>query len=180
MIVKNNFYIITGGPGAGKTTLLNELRENGYNCVPETARNIIKEQVEAGGHALPWDNTRVYSDLMFSRSVQDFINLKDRKDIYFFDRGIPDTYGYEVLMGFDIGGVLKNAVEQYRYNPLVFILPPWKGIYETDSERKQDFQTAIDTYKVMVDVYKNLGYIPVEVPLLTVSERAAFVIRELK
>lgn len=180
MIAKNNFYIITGGPGAGKTTLLNELRKNGYNCVPETARNIIKEQVEAGGSALPWDDTRAYSDLMLSRSVQDFINLKDRKDIYFFDRGIPDTYGYEVLMGFDIGDVLKNAVEQNRYNPLVFILPPWREIYETDSERKQDFQTAIDTYKVMVDVYKNLGYIPVEVPLLTVSERAAFVIRELK
>lgn len=180
MIVKNNFYIITGGPGAGKTTLLNELRKNGYNCVPETARNIIKEQVEAGGRALPWDDTRVYSDLMLSRSVQDFINLKDREDIYFFDRGIPDTYGYEVLVGFDIGNVLKNAVEQYRYNPLVFILPPWREIYETDSERKQDFRTAIDTYKVMVDVYKNLGYIPVEVPLLPVSERVDFVIRELK
>lgn len=180
MIVKNNFYIITGGPGAGKTTLLNELRKNGYNCVPETARNIIREQVEAGGHALPWDDTRAYSDLMFSRSVQDFINLKDREDIYFFDRGIPDTYGYEVLMGFDIDGVLKNAVEQYRYNPVVFILPPWREIYETDSERKQDFQTAIDTYRVMVDVYKDLGYIPVEIPLLPVSERADFVIRELK
>ncbi|MDR1501302.1 MAG: AAA family ATPase [Prevotella sp.] len=180
MIVKNNFYIITGGPGAGKTTLLNELQKNGYNCVPETARNIIKEQVGAGGHALPWDDTRVYSDLMLSRSVQDFINLKDREDIYFFDRGIPDTYGYEVLMGFDIGNVLKNAVEQYRYNPLVFILPPWREIYETDSERKQDFRTAIDTYKVMTEAYKDLGYIPVEVPLLPVSERVDFVIRELK
>lgn len=84
MIVKNNFYIITGGPGSGKTTLLNELRKNGCNCVPETARNIIREQVEAGGRALPWGDTRAYSDLMLFRSVLDFINLKDREDILLF------------------------------------------------------------------------------------------------
>lgn len=179
MNIKTNFYIITGGPGVGKTTLLNELVKRGYSFVPEVARIIIKEQVEAGGDALPWSNTRKYADLMLSRSVTDYVGLSDSDDIYFFDRGIPDTYGYEVLMKFDIPHSLQSAVESYRYNPVVFILPPWKEIYETDNERKQDYDEAVETYNVMIATYCNLGYITVDVPLLPVCERADFVLNRL-
>jgi predicted ATPase len=53
MTVKNlyneGFYVLTGGPGAGKTTLLNQLEEMGYMCVPEVAREIIREQMRIGG-----------------------------------------------------------------------------------------------------------------------------------
>lgn len=179
MNIKTNFYIITGGPGVGKTTLLNELAKRGYSFVPEVARIIIKEQVEAGGDALPWSNTRKYADLMLSRSVTDYVRLSDSDDIYFFDRGIPDTYGYEVLMKFDIPHSLQSAVESYRYNPVVFILPPWKEIYETDNERKQDYDEVVETYNVMIATYRNLGYTTVDVPLLPVCERADFVLNRL-
>ena len=77
MITKNNFYIITGGPGVGKTTLLEGLQQEGFNSVSEVARPIIKEQMETGGDALPWMDTRKYSDLMLSRSVDDFLRLLD-------------------------------------------------------------------------------------------------------
>ena len=175
MIEKLNFYIITGGPGVGKTTLLDELKGRGYRYVPEVARNIIKEQVAMGGDALPWADTRKYSDMMLARSVDDFIKYSPEKGLLFFDRGIPDTYGYEVLMKFDIEKPLADAVSRYRYNPTVFILPPWQEIYETDSECKQDFREAVDTYNVMRRIYKESGYDPIDVPCLKVSQRADFV-----
>ncbi|MDU1890771.1 MAG: AAA family ATPase [Dysgonomonas sp.] len=178
-MTKNNFYIITGGPGVGKTTLLEVLRSRGYNCMPEVARNIIKEQMEVGGDALPWKDTRKYSDLMLSRSIDDYVKLSVLEELYFFDRGIPDTYGYEVLMNFELSQQLKYAVENYRYNLTAFILPPWKEIYETDDERKQNFDTAIQTYETMTSVYKKLGYNLIEVPKLTADNRANFVLQRI-
>lgn len=179
MIQKLNFYIITGGPGVGKTTLLDELSKRGYRYVPEVARKIIKEQMDAGGKALPWANTRLYSDMMLARSIEDFITYSSEDGLLFFDRGIPDTYGYEVLMNFDMTDTLKQAVKQYRYNLQVFILPPWPEIYETDGERKQDYDEAVATYDVMCRIYTKLGYTVIDVPRLPVSERADFVLDKL-
>lgn len=47
-------YVITGGPGVGKTTLLDALKNKGLVVVPEDARRIIKEQMQANGEGLPW------------------------------------------------------------------------------------------------------------------------------
>ena len=54
---KPSFFIITGGPGADKTTLLNALEARQYNIVAEIARQLIKEQMDTGGDALPSGNT---------------------------------------------------------------------------------------------------------------------------
>lgn len=171
-----NYYIITGGPGAGKTTLLEKLVKRGYNCVPEVARNIIRRQIDSGGNAVPWGDVAEYSRIMLDASIQDFISYSDFSEILFFDRGIPDVYGYNLLTGIDTTVELKNALYDHRYNPIVFILPPWKEIYETDGERKQDFKEAVRTYETMKSVYSGLGYTLVEVPRTSVSERADYVL----
>lgn len=180
MNIKENFYVITGGPGVGKTTLLNELKSRGYNFVEEVARNIIKEQIETDGEALPWKDRQKYSDLMLKRSVEDFVRHSEIETLLFFDRGIPDTYAYQKLIGLPIGRDLNVAVEKFRYNPTVFILPPWSEIYHTDDERKQDFEEAVNTYEAMKSVYSSLGYNLVEVPKYTVDKRAEFILQNMK
>ncbi|NDW10882.1 AAA family ATPase [Dysgonomonas sp. 520] len=174
---KENYYIITGGPGVGKTSLINELGSRGYNTVSEVAREIIKHQVETNGKALPWSDRKLYSDLMLKHSIGDYLRLAESPEIFFFDRGIPDTYGYEVLLGFQIEKNLDMAVREYKYNRTVFILPPWEDIYHTDTERKQDYEEAVNTYMVMRSVYTQLGYNLIEVPKLPVEERADFVLQ---
>jgi predicted ATPase len=180
MKTKYNFYIITGGPGVGKTTLINELGDRGYKCIREVARNIIKEQMEINGDALPWLNTRKYSDMMLYRSVHDFIKHSDATELLIFDRGIPDTYAYETLMNFTISAKLKDTANRYRYNPTVFILPPRLEIYSAGSERKQDFKEALRTFDVMKSVYTGLGYNLVEVPEVSPAERADFIIDRIR
>lgn len=179
VIIKNNYYIITGGPGVGKTTLIQELEKAGYTCIPEVAREIIKHQVETNGNALPWEDTKKYSQLMLEYSIRDFEKYIGMENICFFDRGIPDTLGYETLMNFPFNKELTDAVNDYRYNRTVFLLPFWKEIYETDKERKQDLREAEETYRVMKKTYESLSYDVVEVPLTSPAERAAFVINRM-
>lgn len=176
MLLKDNFYIITGGPGTGKTTLLEALQARGFHCVPEVARAIIKNQLEEMGEALPWKDERSYSRLMLDYSIQDFLSLVHSEERSFFDRGIPDTYGYEILMDFAHNENLQKALEKYRYNSTVFILPFWKDIYTTDSERKQDLAEAQATYHALLKAYEYAGYKLVEVPRVPVAQRADFVL----
>ena len=177
---KPNFFVITGGPGVGKTTLLETLAQRGFAYVPEVAREIIREQMTHHSDALPWANIPAYTRLMFSRSVDSFKQHQDRKDILFFDRGIPDTLAYTYLTQQPVIPDLQHAVLSFRYNPLVFILPPWPEIYRTDSERKQTYQEAVETYDIMFDTYLQLGYSPVIVPKGPPEERANFIMKSLK
>ncbi|MCC8144847.1 MAG: AAA family ATPase [Bacteroidales bacterium] len=180
MIEKNNFFILTGGPGAGKTSLIEELKNRKYNCVPEVGRKIIKEQMETDGNALPWKDVKLYSSLMLTYSLHDFNQRINSNDIYFFDRGIPDVYGYERLMKLPDNPRLQKTVKEFRYNPVVFILPPWKQIYENDKEWKQDFEEAKATYEIMCEIYKELEYELTVVPEDTVLNRVNFIMDKIK
>lgn len=171
------FYVITGGPGAGKTTLLLELKRRGYNCVEEVARKIIREQMAVGGAALPWGGRRKYIELMLSRSVRDFAGMEDAAGLCFFDRGLPDAFAYAGLSGMAFDKAWENLTAECRYNDRVFVLPPWEEIYRRDEERRQSYGEAVETYCRIKRQYEDLGYKPVEVPRLPVSERADFVLR---
>jgi len=50
----DNLIVVSGGPGSGKTTVLHELAARGFPFAPEVARQIIQEQMQSGGVALPW------------------------------------------------------------------------------------------------------------------------------
>lgn len=170
-----NFYIFTGGPGSGKTTLLQELENRTFTIVPEVARDIIKEQIQKGGTALPWLDTRTYAELMFIRSVDDYVKCSMTDTLFFFDRGIPDTLAYVELTGIMPWTELMAAGNDYLYNDTVFILPPWEDIYRIDQERKQNFKTATDIYRQIKIIYQRLGYKLVEIPPMPVFRRADFV-----
>jgi predicted ATPase len=178
-IENDRLFVITGGPGAGKTTLLRDLEQRGFSCSEEVARQIIQEQVQANGDALPWGDTSRYTELMLTRSIEAFREHTPSSEIVFMDRGIPDTACYARLIGLPFFNGLRAACETYRYNTMVFMAPPWEEIYLTDSERKQTYQEAIDTHRLMVAVYEEYGYQPIELPRVSPVERAEFVIARI-
>jgi predicted ATPase len=178
--IARQLHVLTGGPGSGKTTLLSVLSQRGYRCVPEVARLIIQEQMETGGIALPWHDTRRYSEIMLERSIAAFLQSAAIPETAFCDRGIPDTLGYVRLIGLaDLDAAAATASRTFRYARTVFAAPPWRAIYVTDKERKQSFAEAIKTYDTVVRVYEELGYRIVELPLCTAEERADFVLQNL-
>jgi predicted ATPase len=176
MVARNNFHIFTGGPGAGKTTVLEVLQARGYPCVEETGRKIIQEQKATGGNIHHNGDRIAYRDLMLSRAIADYKRMSTQQGPVFFDRGIPDLVGYNTLIGTEIPQAMRDAAEKYRYNPDVFVFPPWQEIYANDAERKQDFAEAIASWQVAVDILPVFGYRVIEVPRTSVEARVRFVL----
>src|SRR5690606_18845814 len=130
--MESKLFVITGGPGAGKTTLLNALSANGYKTIPEAAREIIRQETETNGEALPWKNKHLYTDKMIAVSILDYnkATASQSNEICFFDRGILDAVCYADMIGYTLSTETMKKVLNCSYNPKVFILPPWKEIYQ--------------------------------------------------
>lgn len=177
---KKNCYVITGGPGVGKTTLLNELAKYKFKIMPENAREIIKQEIENNGEGLPWKNKAHYTSLMLDAASASYNSVpKNDSDIYFFDRGILDTICYANMIGLGVSDEMDKLGKNSLYNKRVFILPPWKEIYQTDSERKQTWEEAILTFVKMKETYLNYGYELIEVPSDTVQNRVNFILNNI-
>jgi len=178
-LLKNeNFFVLTGGPGVGKTTLLKALQKLGFHTVEEEARKIIKKQIKTHSHGLPWKNKKHYAKLMYEASVKSYAQEIAKKEnvLTFFDRGLLDTIGYMNMENIPITAELIKVTKKHRYNKHVFILPPWQEIYTTDTERKQDWETAQLNFDHMKETYLAFGYTIIEVPKASLQERVTFIL----
>jgi predicted ATPase len=171
----DNLFIVTGGPGAGKTTLLNVAAAAGIRIGQEAARGIIQSQAAIGGPAHHFGDRAFYAELMLDRDTQTYLHLCDGGGPALCDRGIPELVLYRRDAGLNEAAHFLRAAELYRYNPTVFMAPPWAEIYVTDAERRQDWAHAQRVHASLRDGYAELGYRIVELPKAPVAERLAFV-----
>lgn len=177
---QNNFFVLTGGPGAGKTSLIEQLRKEGLLTVNESGRRIIQHQQQIGGEALPWKNQTLFAQHMLAADIKNYQGHLSVETPVIFDRGIPDILGYTRLCKIRPIATLTESVKRYRYHPLIFILPPWRAIYQQDTERKQDFSLAVETYRMMYKTYASCGYKLVTIPKITVEERAISILQYIQ
>jgi predicted ATPase len=143
--------------------------------MPEAGRAVIQEQVAIGGTALPWADRAAFAERMLSEDVRSYREAEKLGGPVIFDRGVPDVLGYLRLTGLPVPPDVEHSAHTFRYNNRVFIAPPWQEIFVQDSERKQTWDEAEATYRVMVDVYSALGYELIPLPLVSVAERVEFV-----
>lgn len=175
-------HVITGGPAAGKSSLIEDLSKRGMLTIAEEARSIIQEELAVMGDAVPWENKEKYAIKMLRRSCKTYLGIskEQRNNSVFFDRGILDTICYIKMENLSLP--LTKDTEQFDklYAKDVFILPPWKSIYKTDKERKQDWETAVYTYECLKQTYSTYGYTLIEVPKGSIAERTDFIINHIK
>lgn len=178
-ILKENCMILTGAPGSGKSTVMKLLRENGYICVNEPARQIISEQRAINGSGVADLNPALFTELMLARSISQYQDIEASSDLVFFDRGVADNIAYAILYGlsFEHGW---TAAERYRANSKVFLAPNWREIYTTDEERTMTFDASAEMGDNLRMIYSKLGYQIIDLPLLSPEQRVAFMLDHLR
>ena len=88
--------VLTGGPSSGKTSIIKNLRELGFLCFDEVARDLF--------FGISVLNSFKKNPLLFSKKIIDqridhYLvsenkTLNAKKNLCFFDRGIHDSIAY--------------------------------------------------------------------------------------
>ena len=110
-MTNNNYFVITGAMGAGKSTILNVLKDRGFICIDEPAREILKEQRSISGNGVPEKNPELFNELMLSRMIFQFNQHSNIEETVFFDRGMADIIAYSKLLNTSQGRAVNASVE---------------------------------------------------------------------
>lgn len=175
--------VITGCSGSGKSSLLAELARRGHRVLPEAGRQIVQEQMAAGGDGVPWENRAKFATLAADRAAHHYDALRDGQvddgheggRLVFADRSVVDVVTFFARCGMEIPARLKALLTRYRYHPTVLMSPPWEEIFQTDAERRHGFAESVAEYEWLLGAYAAQGYEWIEIPKRPVPERAAFV-----
>ena len=171
----NNNYIITGGPGTGKSSIIEELKKRGVQCYDEVARSVIIEELNAGSNALPNKNVLAFTRKVVNKMQVNLMSCNSHS-LAIFDRGLPDSAGYLRYANITIPKYLVQAIKDAPYAGTVFIAPFWQEIYTMDDERIESHEVAKNIHGAIEATYHDLGYTLVEIPLLSVQDRADFIL----
>ena len=177
--MKTKKIALIGGPSSGKTTLINALKSDGYYCMEEISRQITLDAQEKGIDQLFLKDPILFSEeLLLGRQNQFTEADTMNQDLVFFDRGLPDIVAYLDYLGNSYPESFKTICSKYKYD-YIFILKPWKAIYEQDNERYETFEQAVEINEFLLKSYSEFGYTIIETPFGTVKERVNFIINRL-
>jgi len=168
--------LLTGAPGAGKTTLLDALAARGHPVVAESARAVIRSRLAQGLPPRPAPTE--FARLILQLDIDNYQSMAGRSDCVFFDRGVLDSAGMLHESAALPSRELEEILAAHRYDH-VFLFPAWEAIYCNDSERDQSYAQAQEVEAAMRRWVRRCGAEPIEMPLLPVEQRCAFVLQRL-
>ena len=173
--VQTNWHVITGAPSCGKTTLINLLAEQGFQTVPEVARQYMEREITLGRTI-----AEIHKDgAALQRSLVDMqLGIESGLraiDVTFLDGAVPGSLAWYRAFGLNPNEILLECFH-HRYAS-VFILD--RLPLQLNGLRFDD-----DAYISFLDEwhtrdYRALGYNVVRVPVLPPEDRLTFVLEKL-
>lgn len=171
---ETDWHVITAGPSAGKTATMRELSARGFRTAPEAARMVIDQAVSEG-----YDPNTVRGAIDFQAQViaydRHIETSLDPLTTAFLDRSLADNIAYCRFYGRE-PPVDLDEVCTGRYET-VFLLEQLD--FEADYARDEDAEEAQALHEAIRETYEDLGYRPIEVPLMPVDERVDFICEQL-
>jgi predicted ATPase len=173
--IETNWYVITGGPCAGKSKTLDHLAYLGHKVIPEAARIIIDEEISRGKSLKDIRG----DELAFQdRVLQMKLDTEERlnpSELIFLERGIPDSDPYIALAGGNTEAVIE--LSRRRVYRVIFLLD--QVSFEADYARTEDNEKARRINALLKESYSGLGYRVIQVPVMPISQRADFILKEV-
>ena len=175
--IQTNWVIITGGPSIGKSKLVTHLSFLGYSTSPEPARIFIDDELSKG-KAL--EEIRKDDEKFQKRAISLKMEIEARthsQDLVFFDRGLPDGIVFLNRCQSNPAYVIEECKKRrYKAVFLLDMLP----FYVQDYARIESLDASTVIHEELRNCYLDLGYDVVPVPVAPISERALFILNELK
>ncbi len=179
--------VITGGPSTGKTSVINLLENSGYLCLHEVIRDMTAKEQETdqeitfkSNPIVSVDDPMAFNQRILDARVTQYQLAETKQDaILFFDRGIPDVLAYMDCFEQQYPQSFIDACTNHLYDH-VFLMPPWKEIHVSDSQRFESYEEALLIDKCLSNTYAQLGYEVIIVPKDTIQKRVEFILNTIK
>lgn len=171
----SNWCVITGAPCSGKTTVINDLERRGYKVVHEVARAYIEAELGKGRtlHTIKSDEHLFERHILNSKvEIETYLS---KKDLIFFDRGIPDSIAYYKQAGLDIAEPVKQS-RIVRYKK-VFLME--RLAFTDDPVRIENDAHAQNLHELIIESYQMLGYDMIYIPLCSYTDRTELILGHL-
>lgn len=171
-------YVITGGPSSGKDDLIATVHTAGIPCMQaEPGREIYRKHRERLGRHLLREDRRAYSLEVSEAFIAEYTSHKH--GIRFYNRGIPDGYGWEAFFGLGPTPQLEQASRLYRYDA-IFVLDPLDTFEDADDIVWAKDREIRRVHELIVQGYYDAGYEPVFVAPDSAANRLDFICANLR
>ena len=113
---------------------------------------------------------------MLDLDLANYHQHRDSRVPVIFDRGLPDLAAFVVAQRVADAAGYHEAILQFRYHQIAFILPPWQEIYSNDAERDQTFTQSVEVHDRIESAYRVSGYDLIVVGKASIEERCRFIV----
>ncbi|MGW0801619.1 AAA family ATPase [Nonomuraea sp. NPDC002799] len=170
-------YVVTGGPSAGKEAIFTELAARGIpHTEGEPAREIYRKHRDRLGRHLQVGDRRAYSRDVLEAFVAEYCD--HTAGLRFYNRGIPDGYGWDAFFGLGPYTELEQAARVYRYDA-VFILDALDDFNSADDLVWAKEREIRRVHELIIQGYYDAGYRPIFVPADDAGRRVDFILAQL-
>lgn len=151
---------------------------HGFKTIPEAARQHIDTALAQGISVaeLRADEKKFQDDIVRLKQTNEA--ALDASEVVFLDRGMHDTIAYNRANGDKTDDWIMAIVGNAHYAG-VFLLAPLPH-YQQDYARTEDADFAVRLHGLLRTAYQEAGMEPVDVPVMSVAERADFILQTIE
>lgn len=169
---RTRWVVITGPPSSGKTTLLRLFAEAGEATSADSTRELIADVVVAGRDAKEFRFADDFQPRVLAAMVAAEGKLNPNCRV-FLEYALPCNIAFHRTERRELTPGVAEAARRAHYEAVFILAPlPW----ENDAQRVEDAEYQATVYEHMFSVYRELGFEPVAVPVMSPGERRDFVL----
>jgi predicted ATPase len=171
-------YVITGGPSAGKEAVLEATEKAGLPCsTDEAAREIYRRHRARLGRHLQREDRRAYSREVLEAFIAEY--KAHTEGVRFFNRGIPDGYGWDRFFGLEPYPELEEANRLYRYDAVLVLDPldTFEDEHDVVWAKEREIRRV---HELIVQGYYDAGYSPIFIPADAPEQRLSLICANLR